>query len=370
MLNGSDVAKLSVAPSEQHQSLDDRPESGVAISKKHENPSAKSALVLQERLESPPPCYPENKLLKSRGVLKQGRAEELTAPVKFSQQQKSALKIDDKYIKSLNTAIREFEKSFQENNNWAHITIGLAEFVPALVEMENLKKPGLNLRYCKNPKIFGKEIAQCIADNTPYARFIVKRARWEHVAYFDYQFREGCPSILQVDSAPFSAIWASELGCDVRDQVRGLHPELRFSGLDLGVQVSDNGCQAFALNLAKQLYRHPEALEEAHQRNIKDELCPLDPKATPQKPWVRADKLIPPILMKHSQSSMRTKEYLAADSSSLLANAKINSKGDTLNSYQANHKATEGTRGHEKSLVSTIFIKRLDYLKELRDAIS
>lgn len=293
-------------------------------------------------------------------------SSEMPYIVQLSEQQKLDLDIDEEYKQRLNEAIELLEDSFK-NNDWAHAGLAMKEFVPALVLIENLKKPRLNLKYCSSPAQLGKEIADAVAKGISEGRFIVKTERGNHMAYFDFKMVGQIPSVLNLDSAPFSNMVPTLLASEVNRALKASNPAIRYAAIDTNIQHSAEGCPVFSLNLAKQVFKNPEGLAHLHLRNAQGELTTGAEQNDVPSFNVRVDADVPPSLMKHSQSSKRTKEYLEANPA--VANVPVNKKGDTLSAYQQKHKSIERFDGQEKMLVDGIFVKRLKYLKELRDAI-
>lgn len=287
--------------------------------------------------------------------------------IRFDDAQKSALKVDAEYLKTLDTTIASVKNSF-DDGSWGHNYILSGQFAPALIALENLKKPNLNLHYCNSIAEMRSFIQGCVDQKIPHANVVVRLDDSEHVAYFDYKLTNGIPSVLQLDSASYGPGATGALLHGVRRALEGLGQNIKFCGIDIGVQKSYTECSIFALNIAKQILKDPQGLDQLHELNAKERLLVSSPDYPSFKPASRnADFALPARLMKHSQSTTRTKDYLEENPTA--ANQPINSKGETLEQYQARN-AAKVKPEDAKALANSIYVKRLDYLRELRSALS
>lgn len=338
-------------------------------------------------------------------------------PIKLGDQVKNDLHIDAPYLQRLDKSIAEIQKTIGTPDS-IYTYILTTEFAPALVALENLKKPDLHLQYCDNTTEFRDAIKDCIEKKTPNARFLVRyeaeENRGVHVAYFDYQLRNDVPSVLQLDSAAYSNRQPGFMLFTAKSALESLDPKLQFAGLEVNIQKSNTECPIFALNTAKQMYKNPTGLDHIHELNCKgvlvgkrsvevpdaqtqhhvDETAPpdsvkqsqgkvrndyLDAEPAPVKlvkrrsaenpfvkPYRNVDELLPPTLLKHSQSKTRNSDYF-----SLQPGAEplpVNQKGETLAQYQDKH-GIKLTPTSQNKVSGSIFQKRLEYLQELRTAL-
>ena len=257
-------------------------------------------------------------------------------------------------LSSLEFAIDQLEDSPYKN-------VPVRDFLPALVALENLKKPDFDLQYSKNDEAF-TIIGDWIASGKERGRLIhLTDADWHlHAQYLDYKLVDGRqPSVLWIDSWYVHDGYGSFLDFQtaLRRKNNGACKEVDIAAIELKNQSVGHGCPIFALNTAKQIYKDRGDLDALHQQNV--EL----PSSASRK--IKSDAIIPAHMMKHTQSGERLKEYLRKNPEA--ATAPVNKKGATLQQYRDLHYlyAPFDKETHMRS----IYIKRLDALVELRDAL-
>ena len=258
-------------------------------------------------------------------------------------------------IHNLQEYINEFETDL-------YACYSIREFVPALVALENIKKPGFDLCVGTNEQTLqiikgwienGQERGRLIhRQEEPH--FLIKEARWikhSHGCYLDYKLVHGKPSILWVDSYPVTighgAFYKLKL------QLEALNKDVHLGDVQLHTQNSSSGCHVFALNAAKQIYRDPTCLDHIHEVN-----CHY------RSEGLYADWIIPSRLLKHTQSSKQLMWFMNNTPRPL--DEPVNKKGENLWEYRAKHEVQ--APGEQYFLMRSIFPKRLAYLKELRES--
>ena len=233
------------------------------------------------------------------------------------------------------------------------------EFLPALVALENLKKPDFGLKYSKNNQAF-HIISEWIKNGQEHGHLVhmTDDDSHMHAQYLDYKLIDGKPSVLWLDS------WYVRDGYGAfhdfrRDLIRlnnGACKNVALGAVELQNQSVGHGCPIFALNAAKQAYKAPKALDALHQKNA--DLLLFESRQ------LNPDPILAPHFMKHTQSSTRMAEYL--DGNPEWFTEPVNKKGETLGQYRERHYLYADS-DQEKHMRS-IYHKRLDCLVELRKA--
>jgi hypothetical protein len=306
---------------------------------------------------------------------------ELNAPdkdsqlIKFNSAQKEELSLNEYFLYMLDHTIARIETTFA-NGTWADADVETGIFARALVALENLKKPDLNLVYCDDIRELADNVKACVENGTQSARFISRESyELRHMSYFEYKLVEGTPSVIQLDSVPFESGGARSLSNAASTALSDLHLNVKFSAITASIQFSNSVCPIFSLNTAKQLSKKPDSLDEIHRLNVQNELdfsdlatqgVGISQYDTPDISK-NVEKMLPPNLVKHSQSTKRTQAYLNAHPGAELV--AVNKHGKTLATYQNDHAEFPSPEA-EKKKIATIFRKRLEYLKELRAAIT
>ena len=229
------------------------------------------------------------------------------------------------------------------------------DFLPALVELENIKKPDIKLQCSLNDETFVK-IGEWIKSGNESARIIHlnEESDYAHANYLDCRLVEGEPSILWIDSwsiDPLNGHFPL-----FQKELKSLYPNAILGGVPLKNQSAHHGCPIFALNAAKQAFKPEGNLEAIHLKNI------ANPKKNRK---LEVDDLVPAQYMKHTQSNTRLLAYFEANPSE--KRVPINDKCQTLTEYRKEH--THAVASDPTPRMRSIYHKRLDYALELRDAL-
>ena len=239
-----------------------------------------------------------------------------------------------------------------QENPYRDITV--MQFVPALIALENIKKPGLSLQYSVNDELFGV-IKGWIESGQEYGRLIhhQENRTHRHCHYFDYRLVNGKPSLLWLDSWFFFT--ARGPFYDLKQKLDGLNKDYAFGGVRLLTQNGATGCHVFALNTAKQAYQDEDGMIAMHAANI---AAPVNGEALQNK------QLVPAHFMKHTQSSGRLEQFFEEHPAAQFD--PVNFAGETLSMYRMRY-STQG-KFDIKPMMRSIYDKRLQYLLELRES--
>ena len=237
--------------------------------------------------------------------------------------------------------------------------VPVREFLPALIKLENLKKPDLDLQYAYNAEVF-PVIEEWVTSGKERARLVYMENIDFHIhaQYLDYKLVDGNkPSLLWLDS------WHVHEGFgsfrDFTLDLRRLNSDAKDIGLgaiELRNQSVNHGCPIFALNTAKQVYKDPKALDALHQKNAN--LLPGESRK------IKSDAILAPHFMKHTQSPTRMAAYRGSNPEGFTG--PVNKKGETLADYNDRHYLYSDY--DDAQHMRSIYHKRLDSLLELRTA--
>ena len=242
--------------------------------------------------------------------------------------------------------------------------IGVKQFLPALVALENLKKPDLDLHLSYNADTLTK-IDEWVKDGREHGSLIhveesvfdvgPTRIDYYHANYFDYKLVAGKPSILWMDSWKMDT--EAKVFREFQANLKAACPGASIGGVELRNQSAAHGCPIFAINSAKQVYKDPKGLDALHQKNIN--LLPI------QSRKIYSDPLLAAHFMKHTQSNGRLLEYFKNNPKERAM--PVNDKFVTAAQYRQQHllKGKFDVGLHMRS----IYEKRLTCLIELRDAL-
>ena len=239
------------------------------------------------------------------------------------------------------------------------------KFMSALVELANEKKPGLNAKFCSGPEEMAETVTDLIQNKVSSARFVVNMGENEfHFAAYDFAMVDGGPSVISVEPTTLDTMASGLLAVRAADAFQTQCPEVAICFIESDLQRSNGECGIFSLALVKKMHKEAEHFKHLHEQNVNSTLPKDDIGAVSV---ADADKLLPPSLMKHAQSEKRLAQYVKANPKA--SEAKINSKGETLQERQARHVVDIKKRGKNLRYSNSIERKRETEVRALRDKL-
>ena len=281
----------------------------------------------------------------------------VVSDVRFSQEQVDKLTLENTSL------LRSLHFTLDELDDDPYRALSVRALLPAMVELENTKKPDFDLQVCTNEETVakillwaqsGKEHGRIVHNNDYTIHADGNTVHHRHAVYLDYKLVDGKPSVLMLDAYRFD----EDCGefAELKLNLRNANKDIALGGIALTTQSSSFGCHVFALNAAKQAYRNPHALDVFHEENVKN---------TKTKRKIDAEDRIPANFMKHTQSGHRLLNHFSDNEQA--DTATVNNKGETLALYRARH-FHMGILSPAPQMRS-IYDKRLEYLLELSDAL-
>jgi len=305
-------------------------------------------------------------------------------PPKFSLAQKQALGMDKRYQFWVRTTHQAALYNLQDGG-WTRAIIASADYIEGMIELEKLKKPDWNVHFTNRTTNFAKTVAKLVADQTPRAQIIAHNQEGSdptsHTVCYDYQLVDGKASLIGLESGNFKAEFDTlKLQALHKHALEKEGVPVSFITAPLKIQKSETGCPIFALMIGKTLYRKPHLLDDLHKDNVAGKLLvPKDqyPKGSEEAFIAQfnvfsADAQLPVELLKYSQSSTRTKEYLKLHPGA--GQQAINQKGQTVEGYFTAHTQpvydTYDSSGKMlRAMSSRVAKKQITYLEELTKAL-
>ncbi|WP_176398989.1 YopJ family acetyltransferase [Pandoraea sp. PE-S2T-3] len=190
-----------------------------------------------------------------------------------------------------------------------------ARFLPKLIESEAAHQSGMRisqhrspddlvtylLQRCRLPEAQGRE--QGIVNMGPDGI---------HFAAFDLAIRDGQPSVILIESGSMNDEGGSTLAFRLC-QAMTLHaptghdwPDRALLILETRMQQSSVDCGMFSLMTCKAMFKEASTFESLHSRLRAGE---FDDAAFHHLPFDKTDDLLPPSIMRHTQSKRRLAGY-------------------------------------------------------------
>ncbi|MNJ34525.1 Effector protein YopJ [compost metagenome] len=261
------------------------------------------------------------------------------------------------YQKNLDQCISEVKDALS-SERWHTVQFGHhdARLMPGLIEYANQSTPGLNLMRALSPHVAVGLIQDSLVDGIDSGRIIVNMGSQRfHWSALDFRVLNDKISIISFESASSKYIGPAALDADLSDQFaeRMQGRNYSFHTIFMDIQRSPSGCGIFSLVTAKKLHQHHDEVTRLHELNIEGKIQTTD-----------KDTLLPPELMKHTQSKTRLAEYIDNHPGADLE--EINKKNQTLMDRQKSYAKTTD----EKVMITSIHEKRLNLYEKLRTFIT
>lgn len=190
-----------------------------------------------------------------------------------------------------------------------------AKFLPTLVESEAAHQPGMRLSQHRSPDdLVAYLLQQC---RLPAAQgreqgIVNMGPDGIHFAAFDLAIRDGQPSVILIESGSMNDEGGSRLAfrlCNemTRHAPTGKHwPDRALLILETRMQQSSVDCGMFSLMTCKTMFKEASLFESLHTRL---RTGAFDDAAFHHFPFEKTDTLLPPSIMRHTQSKRRLAGY-------------------------------------------------------------
>lgn len=257
------------------------------------------------------------------------------------------------------TALRKYRDmaslyldAYYQPDNW--VTAQDILNLPALIDAENARTPGLNLHYCRSREHLVSHLCNIARDtdrDTPYRGRVVLLVddAWLHHAVADISHQPGqAVSMIALDSNMVSADFAESI--ETAMQVAGVPCRCFADGAV--VQKSTNDCVIFSLSFALKMHDHQAYFDRFHAQLLAD----------PTFQWNARRDALPAGFYKHSHSRVTLK--VATENNPPLENAIVNKRGETLVQRQARFigEFSAGSFRGVKSYSNSIEHKRISFI--------
>lgn len=215
------------------------------------------------------------------------------------------------------TSYYNFAVSFLKANRqsdeiyWADVNA-----LPSLIRTEMSTCPGLKISHHLTPQAFVAHAADlCRTGNDCREQCVVELdAREGHCVAVDLRIRNRLASMIVVESGMLDAVGPAlmlmRLQCAVQTESTGIAPDGRNKHLlflETHTQQSPVDCAMFSLQACKTMVRGADTFESLHDRLRSGDFVDMLHKGYVSSD--ECDALLPPELMKHTQSSRRLAEY-------------------------------------------------------------
>ncbi|SUA90782.1 YopJ family acetyltransferase [Pandoraea pulmonicola] len=206
-----------------------------------------------------------------------------------------------------------FLKANRQSNDiyWSDVNA-----IPSLIQAEMSHCPGLKISHHDSPHAFMAHVGElCRAKTHHREQCLVEWSADEgHCVAIDLLVRDAQPSLIAVESGTLNAQGPAGLLMRLRFALErhearivpnGLERHLLF--LETHAQQSPVDCAMFSLQNCKAMFRDAEAFEALHDRLRSGEFADMLSKGYASSE--ECDAIVPPSLMKHTQSSRRLADY-------------------------------------------------------------
>lgn len=220
-------------------------------------------------------------------------------------------------------------KSYIDSDTPPDSSFGRLDFeaMPHLVKWANSNYPGLALHYAATPYELVEKLKALILRGDSSARFVGNFASDQmHLCAFEYKLTKGRHSLIGLEPGNSNNIGPAMMVFRIQSALQEHLPEAKFTMLEVNQQSSAYDCGLFSLDYAVKIHKSAAAFEQLHDRNVNDTIMGKNDFDT--VPHQEVDKVLPPIFMKHIQSSKRLAEVLEARPE--LKSDAINKQSETL----------------------------------------
>lgn len=191
-----------------------------------------------------------------------------------------------------------------------------AKFLPTLIESEAAHQPGMRLSQHRSPdELVTYLLQRCqLPDAEGREQGIVNMGPdGIHFAAFDLAIRNGQPSVLLVESGSLSSEGGSRLAFRLCQAMTRRAPEGQdwphraLLILETRMQQSSVDCGMFSLTNCKAMFKEARTFESIHTRLRAGAFD--DDAVFHHFPFDKSDELLPPSVMRHTQSKRRLEGY-------------------------------------------------------------
>ncbi|MDC9595436.1 YopJ family acetyltransferase [Xenorhabdus anantnagensis] len=283
----------------------------------------------------------------------------------FSQNSEDIIAKLKSYLKIINYNI---ENKKQIEANYA---VGAdLNLLPKIIELENQKKPLLNLYLTESPYKLIQKIMELRNKNEASARFIVGTGNSDlaHFIALDYRCLEGNPSLIGIESA--TIISSDERGNVPSLLINDIKLLLKTNNLNIplivissDVQKSMGECIIFSIFFCKKMFKHSKYLDSLRKNKkfMKDDF--IQDGFTPT---ALSNAILPPKFMKHTQSESRLNNFLSRWDKN--KTTPINNKDEKLEEHFNRYKIVGDVNGQQKKYSNSIEIKRQKIINSVLNA--
>ncbi|ENM5899483.1 YopJ family type III secretion system effector serine/threonine acetyltransferase [Vibrio mimicus] len=260
------------------------------------------------------------------------------------------------YIDLMDDAIRQGKQLPKDTAAANDITL-----MDDFIAIANQKKEGLNAHFFCSPLEMVNYIKKLTASENTSARFVVNMGSGDiHSIAVDCAIKNGKCSLIGIEPVTMNSLGASMLAIRMQSVCKRELPETSLVIMETDMQRSQGECLMFSLFLVKKMHKECEQFQCLHEKNINRELPLTQGLIVSVKD---ADSLLPPSLMKHTQSPNRLQKYLETRPEVMAF--MINKKGETLKTRQQRHITTIELGEKTVSYSNSIEQKRIKEAKDL-----
>ncbi|HHG3502402.1 TPA: type III secretion system YopJ family effector VopA [Vibrio parahaemolyticus] len=260
------------------------------------------------------------------------------------------------YIDLMDDAIRQ-GKQLPKDTAAANDIALMDDFIA----IANQKKEGLNAHFFRSPLDMVNYVKSLIPSEDTTARFVVNMGSGSiHCIAVDCAIKNGKCSLIGIEPVTMNSLGASMLAIRLQSVCKRELPETSLVIMETDMQRSQGECLMFSLFLVKKMHKECDEFQYLHDKNINRELPLTQGLIVSVKD---ADSLLPPSLMKHTQSPNRLQKYLEMRPEAM--NCVVNKKGETLKTRQQRHITTIELGEKTVSYSNSIEQKRIKEAKGL-----
>jgi YopJ family protease len=234
------------------------------------------------------------------------------------------------------------------------------EAMPHLVAWANTNYAGLALHHAGTPSELAEKLKELSHRGVSSARFVGNlEAGRMHFCAFDYKLIDGKHSLIGLEPGNSNNMGPALMTMRMEMALQEHLPNAKFAMLEVNQQSSAFDCGMFSLDYAVKMHKSSIAFENLHAQNASDSLPGKNDSNI--VPHSQVDKILPPIFMKHIQSSKRLAEIV--DARRELKTEIINKRGDTLEQRtQRNNRAASTSTANPRN--ESIAYQRSKYLQK------
>lgn len=237
--------------------------------------------------------------------------------------------------------------------------------LPDLIKLANAKHPGLNAQYFEAPHEMAEAIEKMINEGMTSARFVVNMGSdGTHFAAFDFTMVNGKASVIGVEPATTQgAMGPALLAMRAKSAFQHRLPDVPVVIIESDLQRSNGECGMFSLNLAKKMHSERETFLNLHQSSLTGA---LEVKSGLLIDKAGSNQVLPPSMMKHSQSEKRLEAYLEARPEA--RDLPVTKDGKTLKDRQKEYLVELEDEGKTRKYSQSIEMKRKTEIMRLLEA--